>query len=244
MPNLSSARAADTIAVKLNDRSIGKKILMSVSGVALLGYIVVHMLGNLQIFMGQNQLNQYAHFLRSLGPILWTFRAVLLLAVIIHIIYAVKLTYENYTARPIKYKKKSYVEATLSSRTMIWTGIGLFLFVAYHLMHFTFIVTNPYYRDLHDALGRHDTYSMVILGFQNILISVVYMVSLAIVSYHLVHAAQSMFQTWGINDKKFDSFLRKLAIIFAWVIFLGYISIPIAVLTGLLKLPEGVQQWH
>jgi succinate dehydrogenase / fumarate reductase cytochrome b subunit len=164
----------------------------------------------------------------------------LLAMLIIHVWTALRLYFENRAARPIGYKRKVYQEATLSSRTMIWTGIGVFLFVVYHLMHFTLIITNPQYSHLEDALGRHDVYSMVILGFQNYLISAVYIVSIAIVSYHLVHASKSMFQTWGLNDTNFEKILRPVTVLFAWLIFLGYVSIPIAVLTGFVKLPEGV----
>jgi len=240
MQNVNAAATASSMVARLNTKSIGKKILMSFTGLLLVLYLIGHLLGNLQIFMGQNQLNAYAAFLHSLGPILWFVRAILLLALIVHVWMAIRLQVENWSARPIGYQKKNYVEATLSSRTMIWTGIGLFLFVVYHLLHLTMFVTNPEYSHLHDVYGRHDTYSMVVMGFQNFLISGIYIVSLAIVSYHAVHAAKSMFQTWGLNNSRVEPVLRTLTVVFAWIVFLGYISIPVAVLTGMLKLPEGV----
>ncbi len=240
MQNVDAAATASSVGARLNARSIGKKLLMSVTGVILLLYLVGHLLGNLQIFIGQNQLNAYAAFLHSLGPILWFVRVILLAALVVHVWMAIKLQTENWSARPIGYQKKVYVEAPLSSRTMIWTGIGVFLFVVYHILHLTMFVTNPEYADLHDVYGRHDTYSMVVMGFQNYLISGIYIVSLAIVSYHVVHAARSIFQTWGWNNTRFERLLRAGSLIFAWLLFLGYLSIPAAVLLGWLKLPEGV----
>ena len=240
MQDVNTAPVATGIPARLLHRSIGKKLLMSFSGLVLLGYVMGHLIGNLQIFVGQSALNAYAVFLHSVGVWLWLIRAFLLTMLIIHVWTALRLYFENRAARPVQYKRKTYQEATLSSRTMIWTGIGVFLFVVYHIMHFTLIVTNPQYAHLEDPLGRHDVYSMVILGFQNYLISAVYLTSIAIVSYHLSHAAKSMFQTWGLNNNRYEPLLRKLTVIFAWLIFLGYISMPIAVLIGIVKLPEGV----
>lgn len=240
MQDVNAPPTTASMPARLLNRSIGKKILMSLSGLVLMAYVVGHLIGNLQIFVGQNALNAYAVFLRSIGVWLWVIRAFLLAMLIIHVWFAIKLYFENRGARPIRYKRKVYQEATLSSRTMIWTGIGVFLFVVYHLLHFTFIVTNPQYSHLEDALGRHDVYSMVILGFQNYIISAVYIVSVAIVGYHIVHASKSMFQTWGLNDSNFEKIIRPVTVIFAWLIFLGYLSIPVAVLIGIVKLPEGV----
>ncbi|NIP43820.1 MAG: succinate dehydrogenase cytochrome b subunit [candidate division Zixibacteria bacterium] len=240
MQDVNAPPTAASMPARLLNRSIGKKILMSLSGLVLMAYVVGHLIGNLQIFVGQNALNAYALFLRSIGVWLSVIRAFLLAMLIIHVWFAIKLYFENRGARPIRYKRKVYQEATLSSRTMIWTGIGVFLFVVYHLLHFTFIITNPRYAHLEDALRRHDVYSMVILGFQNYIISAVYIVSVAIVGYHIVHASKSMFQTWGLNDTNFEKILRPVTVIFAWLIFLGYLSIPVAVLAGIVKLPEGV----
>lgn len=240
MAEIQTTSVLSDITTSLTARSVGKKFLMAVSGVILVLFIIGHMLGNLQIFIGQDQLNTYAEALQHLGALLWLIRGFLLLMLIIHVWFAIKLSLENNAARPIKYRNKHYVEAPLSSRTMIWTGIGVFLFVSYHLMQFTFIVTNPEYANLQDSLGRHDVYSMVILGFQNYIISGVYIVAMALLCYHLVHAVKSMFQSMGWNDSASEPLLHKLAIVFAWVVFLGYISMPIGVLTGIITLPKGV----
>lgn len=228
------------ITGRLIGRSVGKKYLMAGSGIVLVLFIIGHMLGNLQIYIGQDQINTYAAKLQGLGAFLWAIRGFMLLMLVVHVWFAIQLSLENNAARPIKYYRKDYVEAPLSSRSMIWTGIGVFLFVVYHLMHFTFIVTNPEYANLHDSLGRHDVYSMMILGFQNYIISGVYIAAIAIVSYHLVHAVKSMFQTVGLNDSLTEPLLHRIAVVLSWIIFLGYISIPIGVLAGVIKLPEGV----
>ncbi len=240
MENIKTASMTGQLVNRFTARSVGKKYLMAISGIFLVLYIIGHMLGNWQIYMGQDQINTYAETLHNLGPVLWTARIFLFAMLVIHVWFAIQLSLENNSARPVKYKKKNYVEATLSSRTMIWTGIGLFLFVVYHVMQFTLIITNPEYETLTDPQGRFDVYSMVIFGFQNYWISGIYIVALAIISYHLVHAARSMFQTVGWNSDASEPFFHRLAIAFAWIIFLGYISIPITVLLGLVKLPEGV----
>jgi succinate dehydrogenase / fumarate reductase cytochrome b subunit len=240
MENIKTASLAAELPSRIVSRSIGKKFLMAFSGIFLVLYVIGHMLGNWQIYMGRDQINSYAEFLHSLGPILWLIRAFLALMLIVHVWMAITLSLQNYVSRPIKYRVKKYVEASLASRTMIWTGIGVFLFVTYHLLHFTFIVTNPQYAALTDPLGRPDVYSMVVLGFQNYIISAVYIVALAIVAYHGVHAFKSMFQTAGWNGISAEPVLHRVTIILAWVIFLGYISIPISIMLGWVGLPEGM----
>jgi succinate dehydrogenase / fumarate reductase cytochrome b subunit len=220
--------------------SLGKKIVMALTGVALFGYVVGHLAGNLQIFVSQNQINTYAKFLHDTPLLTWTVRSVLLVALGWHILNGFLLYLQKQASRPVKYVYEDTVAASKASRTMFWTGIGLFLFVVYHLLHFTFISTNPEFRELHDASGRHDVYSMVILGFQNYLISAVYIISVGIVCFHLSHAIRSFFQTLGWNTKGTEPFFRKLSNIAALVIFLGYVSIPVAVLAGVLQLPAGV----
>jgi len=240
MANTKTATVPVTVPGRLITVSVGKKIVMAVTGVILIGFITGHMIGNLQLFLGQEKLNIYANALQGLGGILWLVRVFMLVTLFFHVWTAIKLTLENWSARPVNYVRKDYREATLSSRTMIWTGIGVFLFVTYHLLHFTFIVTNPQYAHLTDPMGRHDVYSMVVLGFQNYLISGVYIVAIALLSYHLVHAVKSMFQSVGWNNASTEPILHRIAIIYAWLVFLGYVSMPIGVLLGVIKLPAGV----
>jgi succinate dehydrogenase / fumarate reductase cytochrome b subunit len=188
--------------------------------------------------MGQEQLNQYAIALRAMGPLLWVIRAFLIIWFLLHVWTGIKLWLENKRARPIGYKFKDHVQSTLSSRFMIWTGLALFAFVVYHLLHFTFVVTNPHYEHL-TWQGHLDVYSMVILGFQNYIIAGVYIVGMIFLGLHLRHAVNSMFQTMGWNNAKVQPKLDKLAIVYAWIIVIGYITIPVSVMLGLVKLPGG-----
>jgi succinate dehydrogenase / fumarate reductase cytochrome b subunit len=219
-------------------RSLGKKILMAVSGLIAFGFVAGHMLGNLQIFAGQEQLNAYAEALHQLGPVIWVIRAFLAVFFIIHIYKGIQLKLENYASRPITYNCSNTVKATLASRTMIWTGLIVLAFVIYHLLHFTVRITHPEYQSLTDSLGRADVYSMVILGFRSWLISIFYIIAVGLLCYHLSHGIASMFQTVGWTNPDSLPKLEKLATIVALIFWLGYISIPIAVLTGFLTLPE------
>ncbi len=220
--------------------SIGRKLLMAVTGLCLIGFVLGHLIGNLQIFMGQNQLNTYAQALKDLGYITLLIRISILTIVVFHIYTGIMLYLHNKASRPVDYKFKNTIQASLTSRTMIWTGLGILIYVIYHLLHFTFISTNPEFANLHDSLGRHDVYSMVVLGFQNYLISAVYIVAMFFLAFHLSHAVTSFFQTMGWNKKELELKFKYVAYIVAVVIFIGYSSIPVAVLTGLIKLPGGV----
>jgi succinate dehydrogenase / fumarate reductase cytochrome b subunit len=219
--------------------TVGKKVLMAVSGFMLVGFVTGHMIGNLQLFMGQEQLNLYAKKLQDLGPLLWTIRAFLLAWLILHLWNGIQLYFQNRSARPDGYQHGNHVQATLSSRVMIWTGLAIVAFATYHLLHFTFLATNPGYRDLMWQ-GHRDVYSMVVLGFQNPLISGVYIVAMLLLMLHLRRAAQSMFQPMGWNSAEIRPKLDAAATIYSWLVFLGYISMPIAVLAGFVTLPMGV----
>ncbi len=220
--------------------SIGKKILMAASGIVLILFVVGHMVGNLQLFMGQDQLNTYAKALQNLGAALWLIRGFLLAMLVIHVWVGVLLWLENRRARGQRYAKNATVTATITSRTMIYTGLAIFFFVIYHLAHFTFLWTHPEYATLHDAAGRHDVYSMVILGFQQPVISAAYILGMLFLSFHLSHAIFSIFQTLGINRPSCQPKLRAMAYIMTIIVVAGYISMPLAVLTGVLTLPPGV----
>ncbi|MFQ5453864.1 MAG: succinate dehydrogenase cytochrome b subunit, partial [Candidatus Zixiibacteriota bacterium] len=137
--------------------SIGKKVLMAVTGIALFGFVIVHLIGNLQIFMGQEQLNKYAETLQSMVALKWGFRGIILIFFIVHIWKGVVLWLENKFARPVNYHKNDTIQASLASRTMIYTGLMIFLFVVYHLLHFTALIIKPEYAELPlDPNGRFD----------------------------------------------------------------------------------------
>ncbi|MGB5105706.1 MAG: succinate dehydrogenase cytochrome b subunit [Candidatus Zixiibacteriota bacterium] len=223
--------------------SIGKKLFVAVTGAALLLFAFGHMVGNLQVFIGQDQINKYAHALQSLGAMLWVIRVGLIVMAVLHIFFAAKLKLENWKARPVGYAFKDTVQAGLASRTMIWSGLLIFCFIAYHLLHFTFMSIHPEYKGLTamlDGKEVHDVYSMIIYGFKQPLISALYVVMMFLLAYHLSHGIKSMFQTLGWNNERYEPKLNKLAIAVATIIFLGYISIPVAIMSGLIKLPGGM----
>ncbi len=219
--------------------SIGKKIWMAVTGLSFVGFVTGHLIGNLQIFLGQEKLNSYALFLHDLGKLLWVVRGTLAIFLIIHVWTGVRLYFQNKSARPVSYYRHQSIETGVTSKTMIWSGLGLLLYVVYHLLHFTFIVTNPEYAGLTDAAGRYDVYSMVILGFQNYLISGVYIVAMFALAFHINHAIPSVLQTLGLTRPEYRNALKRLGNIVAVVFFLGYVSMPVAVLLNILKLPGG-----
>lgn len=219
--------------------SLGKKYLMAVSGFAALLFVIGHMVGNLQMFIGQDQINEYAAKLQALGPLLWVVRGSLFIIILFHIYKGIQLKLENWSARPATYEFKDTVQASLASRTMIWTGLIILAFIAYHLMHFTLLWLNPDYHSLVDPMGRHDVYSMVILGFQNVFVSLFYIIAVGLLCWHLSHGIGSMFQSVGWMTDKNRAMLGKISWTISILLFLGYVSIPIGVLAGVLRLPEG-----
>lgn len=220
--------------------SVGKKVLMAITGIIVIGFVIIHLIGNLQIFIGQEQLNKYAETLQNMGALKWGFRIFILLFFVIHIWKGIALWLENKKARPVSYAKDNTLEASLASRTMIWTGVMILAFVVYHLLHFTMIVTNPEYAKLPLVDGRFDVYSMVILGFQSYCISGTYIIAISLMSFHLSHAISSLFQTLGLNNPCVMPKLKCLSNLVAIIVFIGYVSMPIAVLLNFIKLPGGV----
>jgi len=215
--------------------SIGKKIVVAVSGLYLIFFVVGHLLGNLEIYLGEDRLNAYAQLLQELGPILWTERIILILAVVVHIVATIQLAVENRGAKPKKYAKSAHQASTFASRTMIYTGLLVICFVVYHLLQFTLMWTNPEYRNLHDALGRHDVYHMVILGFRQPLIAGFYAAAIFFLATHLSHGFESVTQTLGINNRRIGRFTSNGGRWLSWLIFAGYVSIPVTILLGLIK---------
>lgn len=219
----------DTRVARFWSASNGKKIVMAVSGVVLFLFIVGHMLGNLQIFLGPQRLNDYAHFLKHGGlEITWTVRAVLIVLVILHIWAAFALWLQKRRARPIKYVKKDNIDSTYASRTMYWSGPIILAFVIYHLMEFTWGVGWTKFVDA-------DVYATVVAGFQVPIVSGFYIFALALLCLHLYHGVWSMFQSVGLNHPRYTPLLRRCAKAIAVLIFAGYISIPVAVLAGVLR---------
>jgi succinate dehydrogenase / fumarate reductase cytochrome b subunit len=217
--------------------SLGKKYIMALSGAALFGFVIAHLLGNLQIFLGPEALNRYGHFLQTTPELIWPARIGLLVLAVLHIVAAVTLTKQNRAARPIAYGDFDVVAASYASRTMFMSGLIVFVFIIYHLLHFTVQTpeinfTGQDFKTLHDEQGRHDIYRMMILGYKRPLVSLFYVLGVGLLCLHLSHGVSSMFQSMGWKNKAYGGFLDKFAIVASILIFIGYISIPAAVLIG------------
>ncbi|MBI5368373.1 MAG: succinate dehydrogenase cytochrome b subunit [Planctomycetes bacterium] len=210
--------------------SIGKKAVMAVTGVVLFGFVVGHLLGNLQIFIPDHgaKLNAYAEFLHhNVGP-LWIARLILLGAVFLHIGTAVALWLDNRAARPIPYGHKAWRKASYSSRTMMVSGPIIALFVLYHLSHLTWGATHPSFQPL-------DVYHNVVAGFSSTPAALAYIAAMLLLGSHLAHGLWSMCQTVGLNHPRYTPWLRALSVLVGWGLALGNISIPLAVMAGVIR---------
>ena len=217
--------------------SLGKKYLMALSGIVLVGFVFVHMAGNLQILMGQEKINAYAHALQSLPlPILWGSRLFLLLAVVVHAVTAYQLVKENRAARPNRNDIEKTQRAGIASLKMGLTGSILLAFIVFHLLHFTIRTIYPEYSEMMTTVGSpdtneiHDVYSMVLAGFQHTWISVFYVVAMFLLCGHLAHGVSSAFQSLGIRSENWRVKLELAAKAYAWVIFVGFSIVPLLVL--------------
>jgi succinate dehydrogenase / fumarate reductase cytochrome b subunit len=216
--------------------SIGRKMIVALTGVILMLFVVGHLLGNLQIFLGPRWVNDYAQHLRDLGPLLWLVRFVLLVSVLLHIYFTILLAIENRRARPLPYVKKENVKASFASRHMVVSGVVVLAFIIFHLLHFTGRNFDPHFPLLkNDPLNHYDVYSMMVYGFQNVYVSSFYIIGLFLLTLHLTHGASSFFQSLGLNDKKLTPQLAFGARVFAWLLFIGYTAIPVAVLLGFIQ---------
>ena len=216
----------------LSRSSIGKKVLMAITGLVLFGFMVAHLLGNLLVFAGPEALNAYALHLRDLGPVLWVARGVLLVSILLHIWVSVRLTRENRAARRERYVVYHPSATTYAARTMMLSGLLLLAYLIYHRLHFTFRVINPSAAHFTDSLGRHDVYRMVVLGFQQWPVVLIYVVGVGMVCLHVSHGIGSTMQTLGINNERTIALFMQWGRLFALLIFLGYCSIPTAILLG------------
>lgn len=239
--------------------SIGRKFLMAITGLVLVGFVTGHLVGNLQIFLPPDQINGYAHFLQGLGPVLWGIRLFLLLCVAIHIWAAVVLTWESRSARgPEVYGVKKWLRASVASRYMRMSGVVVLAFIIYHLAHFTvgFAGVDTFKSNLpavtlsHDvrefgiplaSAGTevHDVYSMVFLGFASPLVSLFYIVAVGLLTVHLWHGTESMFQTLGWRNARWATGLRRVVALYCILYLLGNLAIPGAILTGIVEPAAG-----
>jgi succinate dehydrogenase / fumarate reductase cytochrome b subunit len=217
--------------------SLGKKYIMAATGCALFIFVIGHLIGNLQIFLGPDVLNQYGHFLQTNWEIKWPARIGLLAMVVLHIVSAVRLTAENRAARGTGYAEWKPAGASYASRTMMMSGLIVAAFVIYHLLHYTVTApginfTGRDFATFKDAQGRHDIYKMMIVGFSNGWVSLFYIISMALLSLHLSHGVSSMFQSLGWKKNYYKRLIDNGAKFIAILIFAGYSMIPIAVMLG------------
>jgi succinate dehydrogenase / fumarate reductase cytochrome b subunit len=217
-----------TTAMRFYDTSVGKKVVMAVSGFILFGFVLVHMIGNLQIFAGPARLNAYSAFLHGLGGGLWAFRGVLVLAVVLHMLAAAQLTWQAWESRPQKYRMQRYRETGYAARTMRWGGPLIAAFVTLHILHLTT-------GHLHGSFVKGDVYANVVAGFKVWWISALYIVTMLALGLHLFHGFWSFLQTLGANHEKYNHWRKNGAAFFAAVITCANVSYPTAVLLGLVK---------
>ncbi|HEY6323773.1 MAG TPA: succinate dehydrogenase cytochrome b subunit [Thermoanaerobaculia bacterium] len=216
--------------------AVGKKAVMAATGIILFGFVLGHLLGNLKLYLGPEALNSYSRFLRTVGEpvvpanvLLWAVRLVLIAAVVLHVWAAWQLSRASRAARPDAYVAGTRIHTTYASRTMRWGGVIILLFVIYHLLHLTWGTVHP-------AFVRGDVYHNVVTGFQVWWVSLFYIAAQVALGFHLYHGLWSMFQSLGWSHPRFNLWRNGFAHAFAWLITVGNISFPVAVLSGLVRL--------
>ncbi len=216
--------------------AVGKKWVMAVTGVIGMGFVFAHMIGNLHSFEGASQINHYGEWLRELldppfprSFVLWVMRIGLITAVALHIHAAYSLTIMNRRARPVRYQShRDYVAANFASRTMRWTGVIVLLFLVYHLLDLSFGTSNP-------GFVRGEVQRNLVASFEQWPVAIAYIVANVALGVHLYHGSWSLFQTVGWNNPRLNPLRRQFAVVFAVVVTVGFISVPIGVLAGVIE---------
>lgn len=226
--------------------TVGAKIIVAITGLGLTGFVIAHLVGNLKLLAGRDAINDYAKFLKDLGPVLWVARIGLLATFLLHVVLVLRLKERAAAARPVPYQYANTIQASVASRTMLYTGLLVLAFVLFHLAHYTFgwvsttsatdLTTNAKvetnYLNLVDPQGRHDVYSMVVAGFRNPIISALYVIAQLALFLHLSHGIASTLQTLGLNTPRFQPAIRMLGYIIALLIAVGNIALVVAVWSG------------
>jgi succinate dehydrogenase / fumarate reductase cytochrome b subunit len=216
---------------------IGKKIFLGFSGMALLGFIVGHLLGNFSVFAGADAINSYAYFLHNNKILLYTARVFLLFMLAVHVYFSISLTMLNNSAREKDYVCKQNLSASLASRTMIYSGILILAFIVFHLLHFTLGKINPEFHGVLDAKNRMDVYYMLIKNFSSPLITFIYVVAMGCLGLHLSHAFFSVCQTFSIiNTHENIHKARRISTVLSGIIILGYLSIPLTIFMKIISI--------
>ena len=210
------------------ESTIGKKAIMAVTGLILFGFLIVHMLGNLQVFLGRDVMNHYAETLHGNPALLWTVRTILLISVALHIWASIQLSIIKKDARPVSYVKRANVGSSWASRSMMLSGPIIVAFVVFHLLHLTTGTIHPQFVELH-------AYENLVTGFLVVPFALVYIVVMILIGFHLSHGVWSMFQSMGMSHPRYTPLIKRFASIFSWILVAGFISIPVAVLTRVVK---------
>ncbi len=208
--------------------SVGKKAVMAATGVIMVAYLITHVLANLLVFQGPDQINAYSRFLHGTGGALWAARLVLLAAVGLHIVAAVQLTNRSRAARPVAYVERQPQVSTLASRTIRWGGWLILLFLVFHILHFTL-------GTVHSSFVEGDPYHNVAAGFANPLVVVFYEAAMAAVGLHLYHGIWSSGRSLGVSTASPHPLRRQLALALALIVWAGFTVIPIAVYAGAIR---------
>ena len=219
--------------------SVGRKGLMGITGILLSLFLVAHLAGNLLVYAGQDAVNHYAHALKANAGLLWIMRGGLFLVFAAHILLAFRLSAENRAARPVPYAQQQYEAASLASRTMLLTGLLVLTYLVFHLLHFTIGVIAPEAWSTRLPDGSQDVYTMIILGFQNPILSILYLISMALLYLHLSHGLKSFWQSLGWNHPVYRPIFERIGAGLAAILVIGFSSIPVTILLGVIQLPKG-----
>ncbi|MCK9420293.1 MAG: succinate dehydrogenase cytochrome b subunit [Nitrospirae bacterium] len=215
--------------------TVGRKILMAITGQMMVLFVIVHLIGNTTVYF--HGLNAYAAALHALPVLVWAFRLFMAVTLCLHVYLGIVLTLENWKAKPGSYAVSSHISTTFAGRNMIWTGSLISVFLVYHLLHFTLQFIDPAISALKnpDALGRPDVFMMVTRSFLQIGIVSFYVVSVTGLLLHLYHGIQSSIQTWGLNNESSLPVITRGGQIAATILFLGYAAIPVVIVMGIVK---------
>jgi len=225
--------------LRLFRTSIGSKLVVAATGLLMVGFLFVHMIGNLKILQGPDALNDYAAWLQG-HPLLWVFRVGLLGLFGLHVLTAVQLARENRRGRPERYRVTRHSRSTVFGRTMLVTGVLVLAFLVYHLLHLTLGAVGPDFSALPpDAQGRLDVYTRVVTSFGHTAVTGLYLVAMGLLGFHLTHAIASLFQTLGFNHESYEALIQVLSPVLAWAVALGFAAVPLLVRIGVLTLPGG-----
>ena len=214
---------------KFSQSTVGKKVIMAITGLAMAGFVIAHVTGNLLVLKGPEALNAYAALLKSTGGGLWVARGVLLTSVVLHIWAALSLTAKNRTARPVAYAKKTPQESTVASRTMVYGGLLLASFIVFHILHFTTGTIRP------AAFSHVDVYRNMVGSFQVPWVAGLYVTAMVALGLHLLHGTWSSFRTLGLTKRSPNPFKRTASVFVAVAVWIGFTTIPVAIFLGVVK---------